>query len=307
MADKPGTIGELKEDIKKQFDISGTDFANAFESMVSQGNKINKSFGQARARITEFQTAVVDATPRVNRLGGEVQQVTETINEIAEASRRNVVANTKDIEKLYASTKVLGGTTKDLVDSFGKVGVGISQIGPELEKSVKYIQSIGGNTKQVMDSVRTNIEQMNRYQFEGGVQGLTKMAAQASMLRFDMGQTFALAEKVLSPEGAIETAAAFQRLGVSAGALADPFQLMNQSINDPQGLQTSLSNVAKQFAEFDEKTKTFKINPQGVLTLKEMQNQTGVSAQEMSKMALAAAELDKRLTDVNKAGLKFGS
>jgi hypothetical protein len=307
MADKPGTIGELKEDIKKQFDISGTDFANAFESMVSQGNKINKSFGQARARITEFQTAVVDATPRVNRLGGEVQQVTETINEIAEASRRNVVANTKDIEKLYASTKVLGGTTKDLVDSFGKIGVGISQIGPELEKSVKYIQSIGGNTKQVMDSVRTNIEQMNRYQFEGGVQGLTKMAAQASMLRFDMGQTFALAEKVLSPEGAIETAAAFQRLGVSAGALADPFQLMNQSINDPQGLQTSLSNVAKQFAEFDEKTKTFKINPQGVLTLKEMQNQTGVSAQEMSKMALAAAELDKRLTDVNKAGLKFGS
>ena len=305
MADAPKSIEELKESIAKQFEISGTDFAKAFESMVAQGDKINKAFGQARARVTEFQTAVVDATPRINRLGGDVKDVTETISQIAEASRRNVVANTKDIETLYASTKVVGGTVKDLVDSFGKVGVGISQIGPELEKSVKYIQSIGGNTQQVMKSVRDNIEQMNRYQFEGGVQGLTKMAAQASMLRFDMSQTFALADKVLDPDKAVEVASAFQRLGVSAGALADPFALMNQSINDPSGLQDSLANVAKQFTEFDEKTKTFKINPQGVLTLREMENQTGVSAKEMSKMALAAAELDKRLSTVNAAGLNF--
>jgi hypothetical protein len=185
------------------------------------------------------------------------------------------------------------------------IGVGISQIPKELEKSINYIQSIGGNTKQVMKDVQDNMGQMNRYQFEGGVQGLTKMAAQASMLRFDMGQTFALAEKVLTPEGAIETAAAFQRLGVSAGALADPFALMNQSINDPSGLQDSLANVAKQFTYFDEKTKTFKINPQGVLTLKEMETQTGVSAKEMSKMGLAAAEADKRISAIGSAGLNI--
>jgi hypothetical protein len=131
------------------------------------------------------------------------------------------------------------------------------------------------------------------------------MAAQASMLRFDMKETFALAEKVLDPESAIEVASAFQRLGVSAGNLADPFQLMNMSINDPSGLQDSLADVAKQYTYFDEKTKTFKINPQGVLTLKEMEKQTGVSAKEMSKMGLAAAELDQRLSAVNMAGLNI--
>jgi hypothetical protein len=106
------------------------------------------------------------------------------------------------------------------------------------------------------------------------------MAAQASMLRFDMNQTFQLADKVLSPEKAIEVAAAFQRLGVAAGTLVDPFALMNASINDPGALQDSLVDVARQFTYFDEKTKTFKINPQGVLTLKELQTQTGVSAQK---------------------------
>jgi hypothetical protein len=113
--------------------------------------------------------------------------------------------------------------------------------------------------------------------------GLAKMAAQASMLRFDMRETFTLADKVLDPAGAIDVAAAFQRLGVSVGNLADPFQLMNQSINDPSGLQTSLVEVAKSFTYFDEKTKSFKINPQGVLTLREMGEQTGVSAKEMMK------------------------
>jgi hypothetical protein len=36
-----------------------------------------------------------------------------------------------------------------------------------------------------------------------------------------------------------------------------------------------------------------------------MEKQTGVSAAELSKMGLAAAELDKRLSEVNIAGLKF--
>jgi hypothetical protein len=82
---------------------------------------------------------------------------------------------------------------------------------------------------------------------------------------------------------------------------------MNQSINDPSGLQNSLADVAKSFTYFDEKTQSFKINPQGVLTLREMENEIGVSAAEMSKMGLAAADLDRRLSQVKTAGLKFAN
>jgi len=149
------------------------------------------------------------------------------------------------------------------------------------------------------------MDQMNRYQFEGGVVGLTKMAAQASMLRFNMTDTFAMAEKVLSPEGAIEVASAFQRLGVAAGNLVDPFALMNASINDPGALQDSLVEVSKQYTYFDEKSRTYKMNPQGVLILKEMEQAAGLSAGSLSKMGLAAAELDDRLEAINDAGLSI--
>lgn len=269
--------------------------------------EVNKIFTQGRQRVSELITSIADATPKINRLGGSMQDVARVMGDIAEASNRNLIASTKEVEKIYAAQKILDIGARQLTDSFLDIGTGLQRIPEQLEESIGYIQSIGGNAKQVMQDVQSNMAQMNRFQFEGGVVGLTKMAAQASMLRFNMNETFKLADKVLDPEGAIEVASAFQRLGVSAGNLVDPFQLMNMSINDPSGLQDSLADVAKQFSYFDEKTKTFKINPQGVLTLREMEKQTGVSAQEMSKMALAAAELDQRLSAVDMAGLSIAN
>jgi hypothetical protein len=293
--------------LAKEATVTWQTLGKAIEETYNAQVELNKAFGQGQERLSETYKAVSDAAPRVARLGGDMKDVQDTMIGIADASRRNVIANTEDVEKLYAATQVVGGSAAELSNSFLDIGVGIEQIPKQLENSVNYIRSIGGNTKAVMADVAKNMDQMNRYQFEGGVVGLTKMAAQASMLRFDMNQTFQLADKVLDPENAIEVASAFQRLGVASGALADPFQLMNMSINDPSGLQDSLADVAKQFTYFDEKTKTFKINPQGVLTLREMEKQTGVSAAEMSKMGLAAAELDQRLSAINMAGLTLAS
>lgn len=302
---KKSTIEQLGDDFSKQFKFDASTFLQEFDKVSKAANDVNSVFTQGRQRINELRTSLTDAAPDVLRLGGELSDVSSIIGKVAEESRRNVVASTESVEKLFAAQKVLGLGADTLTKAFLDVGRGIETIPETLEESVQYIQSIGGNAKSVMQDVTRNMDQMNRFQFEGGVLGLTKMVAQASMLRFDMNQTFQLADKVLSPEGAIETAAAFQRLGASVGVLADPFALMNSSINDPGALQDSLVDVAKQFTYFDEKTKTFKINPQGVLTLKEIQNQTGVSAAEMSKLGLAAAEADKRISAIGEAGLNI--
>jgi hypothetical protein len=297
---------EFKKSITDSFSIAN-ELADYVVGVQKSSIEINKVFVQGRLRVSELMSSIADAVPMVNRLGGSIADVSKTMSEIAIASNRNVIANTKDVEKLFAAQKILGQSAGELTNSFLDVGVGLNKIPEQLEESIGYIQSIGGNAKEVMKDVTDNMSQMNRFQFNDGIAGLTKMAAQAAMLRFNMGETFRLADKVLDPEGAIEVASAFQRLGLSAGALVDPFQLMNMSINDPSGLQDSLADVAKQFTYFDEQTQTFKINPQGVLTLKEMEKQTGVSAAEMSKMGLAAAELDQRLSAVNMAGLTIAS
>jgi hypothetical protein len=182
--------------------------------------------------------------------------------------------------------------------------MGIESIPEALEESIQYVQSIGGNAKTVFADVYKNMHEMNRFQFEDGVLGLTKMAAQASMMRVEVGDTLKFANEVLNPDKAIEVAGAFQRLGVAAGTLVDPFALMNASINDPSGLQDSLINVAKQFTYFDDETKSFKINRHCVLTLREMEKAAGLAQGSMSKMGLAAAELDERLSQISPS-IKF--
>ena len=281
------------------------DFNDVRQSLDKISNQIIGTFTQGRERVFEFEKAVADSLPAVRSLGGDIKDVGKIIQEVGIAARRNVVASEDEIKSLFAASEVLGLTTQQIADSFLNVGVGLDQMSEKLNESIDYVRGIGGNARQVMQDVQKNMDQMNRYQFEGGVVGLTKMAAQASMLRFDMSNTFAMAEKVLSPEGAIEVASAFQRLGVAAGNLVDPFALMNASINDPGALQDSLAEVSKQYTFFDEKSKTYKMNPQGVLILREMEQAAGLGAGSLSKMGLAAAELDDRLEAVNEAGLSI--
>jgi methyl-accepting chemotaxis protein len=278
---------------------------NAIGNMVAQGDKLNNSFGLARARIEEMKVSFSDSVAGVQRLGGSLDDVSNTIIQIAKASNRNVIENEAVISQMYAASKVLNTDVETLVNNFKNVGYEASQIGTNLESSIEYIQSVGLNATTVMKDVSNNMDKMNRFQFEGGVAGLSKMAAQASMLRFDMSQTFQFADKVMSPEGAINMASAFQRLGVTAGNLVDPFALMNQSILDPTGLQNSLARLGQKFTYFSEETQSFKINPEGVLTLKQMEDEAGLLPGTLSKSALAAADLDKRLSQVSTAGLKF--
>lgn len=284
----------LDQTLQKMFEIT----------MAADG--LNKTFIGNRTRIREMMDAVSAVSPEIVGLGGDFKDAGKVIGEIAAGTRRTLIASKEDIRELFATSKVIGQDVSKLVEEFGKAGIMYSDISENVLDSINYVNSIGANAKAVMSDVVSNTDKLSRFNFEGGVQGLTKMAAQASMLRFDMKETFELADKVLDPDKAIEVASAFQRLGVSAGNLTDPFMLMNQSINDPSGLQDSLINVAKQYTYFDEQAKSFKISPQGILTLREMEQQTGVSAKSMREAALSAADLDKRMSDIKKTGIATG-
>jgi len=285
------TIESLKSPIDKILESIG--------DMYQGAENLNNAFLQGRTRMDEMADAVARSAAGVIRLGGSVEQVSSTMADIARASERNVLATEDQVSKLFAASQIIGQGTETIVRKFAEAGVEAAQIGVNLEESIDYVQSVGLNAQVVMSEVTDNMELMNQFSFADGVAGLTKMAAQASMLRFDMQNTANFANKVMGPEGAIEAAAGFQRLGISIGNLTDPFALMNQSLTDPGALQDSIINATKQFTEFDEKTKTFKINPQGILMLKEMSEVTGINAAELSKTALAAADLDKRLSAIS--------
>ena len=291
-----GFLGEIDK-FKKALEDGG--LKGAFNSLETAITEVNKKFLESRTRVLEISTALSDSIAGVTRLGGNLQATQETITNIAVGARRNVVETSQTVQEIYATSELLGISADYLVEDFVKVGNSIENIGEITAESIQYIQSMGLNAKEIMGDVTRNMEYMNRFNFQEGVMGLTKMAAQASMLRFDMNQTAQLADKAMDPEGAIELASAFQRLGVTMGTLVDPFALMDASINDPGKLQDSVIDLAKTYAQFDEETQRFEINPYGIRMLREVEKQTGLSAENLKKTALAALELDTRLSDIN--------
>jgi len=276
-------------------------FKDTIDKIYTGINNINRSFGDSRLRAVEFSNAISDSAASLVRVGASLDDIDSTILSISEGARRNVIETTDTITEIYAAAQLIGQQADParLVENFQAAGYEISQVGETVAESIGYVQSLGLNSRKIMQDVVGSMEYMNRFNFSDGVIGLTKMAAQASMLRFDMSNTAKFADSVMNPQGAIEMASAFQRLGVMAGDLVDPFVLMDKSINDPAGLQDSLINLTKQFTIFDEKTQSFKIAPGAQRQIKEIAEAAGMTAAEFTKTALSAADMDRRLGQIN--------
>jgi hypothetical protein len=294
-------VGTTEEELKKYKQI-GTEVRLDLEQINALASKLNTQFGQTRERIGELEGSLRSVEPYFKSLGATANDAAKIISEVSLNSRKNVIASSDSLKELLETSRVLGQEPEEFIGPLTDVGIQFGQIQENLEGSVNYVRSIGMNTQQIMKDVVNNSEMMNRYNFEGGVMGLTKMAAQSAMLRVNMSATAGLAEKVFDPEGAIEVASAMQRLGVSMGTLSDPFALMDASINDPAGLQKSIADVASRFTVFDEKSKSFKIDPGGIRQLREIAQATGVSYENLTKMGLAAANSGEIMKQLSFAG-----
>ncbi len=294
-------LDELNK-LKNEFGADKGFFNAVITSLTNlndEATKVNKSLFLNRERIIEITQVLGDASPEIARLGGDLRDVTNAISESAESARRSVIFASEDITGLFVSSKLLGENVRYLSRTFDDIGVQMSSVAKTVEQSINYVQSIGGNARLVMNDVLSSMELMNRFNFQDGVMGFTRMAAQASFMKVNMRDVQSLADKVMDPSGAIEVASALQRLGVAAGSLVDPFSLMYKSINDPEGLQDSIIELSKNFVDFNSQTGKFSINPAGVMQIKELSSVLGMSYNDFTKMALAASDFDKRLSEIS--------
>ena len=290
------------EEALKGFTQIGTEIRLNLEQINALASQLNKQFGETRERIGQMEGGLRDVEPFFNTFGDTANEAAKIISQLSIETRKNVIASNESLKELLTISKVIGQEPERFVGPLTDVGIQFGNIQENLEGSVNYVRSIGMNTQEIMKDALSNSEMMNRYNFEGGVMGLTKMAAQSAMLRVNMNATSALAEKVFDPEGAIQVASAMQRLGISMGTLSDPFALMDASINDPAGLQKSIADVAATFTIFDEKTKSFKIDSGSIRKLREIATETGISYDNLTKMGLAAANSGEIMKQLSFAG-----
>lgn len=261
--------------------------------------KVVKTMGINTAQSLQLKQNFNESYQEIVNLGGKFSDVTAQQEALLNVSGRNLISLKSQSEQLFAAVSVTGIKAEELQKSFYDAGMEGAHIAENIVKIVEVSNQLGVNAQAVAGTVTTNLDKLNRFGFTNGVEGLAKMAGKAQALRFDVTETFELADDLMSPEKAIETAAAIQRLGGAATALTDPLKLMDLAQNDVGGLQDELGKLAKQYTYMDEKTGTFQIMPGARRQLKEVADALGIDRKEFEKMALETSKLEDKMSKIS--------
>lgn len=270
---------------------------NTVQQVDSEAVKVAKSFGQGRENILSIKTTLVDAANSVEALGGKFEDVAKIQTDLTGVMNRAVLLSSDSYSKIFATQQVTGQNAGELFNKFKNIGTSAYGVAEGMQKIVNTAREQGLSVAAVSKQAVDNMESMNKYTFQGGVDGLAKMAAQATSLRIDMKTALNFADDLYKPEKAIEMSAALQRLGITQSELLDPLRLMDLSINDPGELQNQLVQMTQQFVTMGE-AGNFEIAPEGKLRLRELEEATKIPYEQLTKMALGSAELEDKLSKI---------
>jgi hypothetical protein len=289
-------IGSILSQVNKQLGPEG--ILTALGNLDAEATKLVKTFGISKERAGELTQTVADAIPKFVDMGLDVGDVAETIKTLGESMNTNLMLSSDVLADFAATAEVTGVKQSDLAVKFRDVGFSIASVGDQMMDVVKIAQQAGTTVAAVSEGVVGNLDKMNLYNFEGGVKGLAKMAAQASRLGIDMSKIFTVVDNVFNPEGAIEFAASLQRLGVTSSQLLDPLRLMDLAQNDPTELQNQIVNMTKEFTRFNKENNQIEILPGAKRRIEEIGKAMGLNSGELQKMAVNAGMFEMKLKQI---------
>jgi hypothetical protein len=252
------------------------------------------SLGLSAGRMKQMSQSAQNVAGHYAAIGLSGQDAVEAQAAYSEEVGRTVMMSEKALKTVGDLGLKTGLGAKGVAEMAGQMeqfGMG-STVALDYISEVRDVsQAMGINSGKVLKKVQTNAKLLHKLNFKGGAKGLAKMAAYSEKFKISMDSVAASAEKVFSPEGAIETAASLQMLGGGFSKLADPFKLMFDARNDPEqyakGIVDSLTGIAK-FKDGE-----FIVSAYELQRLEEAGKALGFSKEEMAEMAKQKAKMDK--------------
>jgi len=290
---------QVKEQIKKGFEDLPNELRRVSgELMVEvmlRDAELAQTFGRTRAAVASLRKEFVSSIPVITALGGTFQDAFNIQQKVSEAFGTNKILTSETAANLFTAGKAMSIASTEMgsvVLDFENAGIQSTLIRDRMQQTANIARVVGANTNAVFSQVQQNLGNLNKFGFKDGVEGLSRMAAKAVSLRTDMFEIFNFADKVFSPEGAIEAVAGFQRMGVAVGDLADPMRLLYLAQEDVEGLYNGLTKMTAQFTYLDKQTGEVKLFSQAKRDLRDIAQITGQSVESLQKSALAMGKLN---------------
>lgn len=270
--------------------------------------QINSQLGVAGDLSKNYRQEIVASLPGVVSMGYGFQHVSDLMVGLAEETGRFTTLNATVVADTAKTSRAFVGDLTEMskvFSTFEQVGIGAEKSLEAINQAGKSSIALGLNGKKTVDEIRTNIGKLNEYGFQNGIQGLTRMVQKATEFRMSMNEVFTIADKVMDPEGAISLSANLQVLGGAIGDFGDPLKMMYDATNNVEGLQDALIGAAGSLASYNSEQGRFEITGVNLRRAKAMAAELGISYQELSKGAIAAAERSSAASAMMANGLKL--
>ncbi len=289
-------------------DIIGKSLGEYFEQQTALLEKVNAEAGLTGQLSKDFREEVTKANPRLLQLGISFGELAESATKLVTQTGRFALINQQTFERAGEIAAAYVGNLQDLVamyPEFEKVGLGAADAQEKISEAGNRSLQLGLRAQTTTLELSRSIGKLNEYGFKNGINGLSDMVRKATEFRMSMEETFKIAEKVMSPEGAIDLSANLQVLGGAIGDFNDPLKLMYMATNNVEGLQDALIGAAGGLATYNTEQNRFEITGVNLRRAKAMADSLGISYQELSKGAIAAAERGSAAGELLSRGLRL--
>lgn len=290
-----GFTSALGGSLSKVLD-SGT-IVNALEEVDVGMTKIINTMGGGRELSYLIKNNIAGAFTDVKLLGGSLDDIVKIQQDLVNNTNKQVILQKEYYDDLFATTQVTGEYAGTLINAFDNAGRSVYDIKDTMEGVVNQSRAMGLDAQEVSSRMVSNLDKMNMYGFERGVEGLSKMAAKSAMFKLDMSSTFNLADKLIGPEQAVEFSARLQALGIQS-ELIDPFRAMDLATNDVEELQNQILKLGEGMTYVNQETGQVEIFKEKRGVIKELAAAAGMSAAEFGKMVVQAETAKLKMAEI---------
>jgi hypothetical protein len=280
--------------------IDPSRYQSFFIKLEDQAKKSGRSLaGSIQGYSDALQESMFNVYKQTVSIGGSTKDVIDFAEQYAATTGRVPPILEESVVEAVKLSKEFGISTKEIAAMTGE----FAKLGLTQSKAIDMMKRIGETARKNMVNaasltkvVQENVKKTASYTFKDGIQGLTKMAAQAERLGVKLDSSFKLFDEFMDPDKAIEFASEMQMLGGEfASQFGDPFSNMGASVEE---LREKITKSASSFAEFDKKTGEFKVSREGLKALRILSEKTGESMDDLASVATQAAKESRILNEV---------
>jgi hypothetical protein len=265
--------------------FSFMDIWNYLQKVDKGIRSVQLNMGLSGNKAEFLRKQMQEATNTAQRFGASIDDIVELQSKVNELTGRANVFTEHQIANMVAIAKGTGMANDEagqLVGNMLALGSSVEDAKKLIEGTVTETANLGLNSLSVLKGMSTNIDKLNNYRFQNGVEGLKKMVEASKKFQFSMDGAFAAAEKFRTLEGLLEAGATLRVLG-GEFAKMDEFKLSFLARNKPEEFAIEMAKLTKGMASFNKETGMFDISDVDFDKLRVVAEATGRDVNDLAK------------------------